>query len=95
MMARPPRRSRDVVDRRVAGETFLVPIRGCLADLKGLYALNAVGSFLWERIDGQTDAGGLARAVAEAFEVAPEVAAVDTAELLATLQERGLIEGAP
>jgi hypothetical protein len=94
MTPRPPRRSTDVVDRRVAGETFLVPIRGSLAELKGLYALNTVGSFLWERIDGRTDAAGLARAVAEAFEVSAEVAAADTAELLATLRERGLIEGA-
>lgn len=95
MTAPAPRHSRDVVDRRVAGETFLVPVRGRLADLKGLYALNEVGSFLWERIDGQADAAALARAVEASFEVAPEVAAADTAELLAALRQHGLVEEVP
>ena len=86
------RRSKDVVERQVAGEAFLVPIRGRLADIKGLYALNTVGSFIWGRIDGQTDLAGLARAVAESFDVSAAIAVADTEELLGTLREHGFVE---
>lgn len=87
-----PRQSKDVVARRVAGETFLVPVRGRLADLKGLYALNSVGSFIWERIDGNTDVPGLADAVAGEFEVAADKAEEDVAEMVSVLRGHGFVE---
>ena len=44
-------RKADVVQREVAGEVFLVPIRGHLADLQELFVLNETGSWIWERLD--------------------------------------------
>lgn len=88
-----PRRGTDVVARRVAGETFLVPIRGRLADVKGLYALNSVGSFVWERLDGTVDVQEIARAVAGEFDVALETAAVDVGQMIGALEDLGFIEG--
>ena len=34
----------------MAGETFLVPIRGHLADLQELFVLNEAGQRLWDRL---------------------------------------------
>ncbi len=43
-------RKADVVQREVAGEVFLVPIRGHLADLQELFVLNETGSWIWDRL---------------------------------------------
>jgi hypothetical protein len=86
------RRSEDVVVRLIAGERFIIPIRGHVADLRGLYALNEVGWFVWDRVDGTIDDAGIASAVASAFEVSPETARGDVRALLGKLHGAGCIE---
>lgn len=92
MNGRLPRRSADVVARRVAGEMLLVPVRGDMADLKGVFALNPVGAFIWDRLDGAVDEQALVRAICEAFVVSGETALLDARALLAALRDRGLVE---
>jgi len=43
----------NMVAREIAGETILVPIRQSAADLQCMYSLNAMGSRIWELIDGE------------------------------------------
>ena len=40
--------------RRIAGEYVLVPLVSHGADLDAIYNLNAVGAFIWDRLDGRT-----------------------------------------
>lgn len=82
-----------MVGRKVAGETFLVPIFGKVADMKGLFALNSVSSFIWERLDGTRDVAALAAAVVEEFEVDEPIATADLREILETFRGHGFIEG--
>ncbi len=42
----------DYVQRDVAGECILVPIRRNLAESNSIYVLNETGAALWGRIDG-------------------------------------------
>ncbi len=84
------RRVEEVVQRELAGETFLVPVRGRLADLQELFVLNAVGSWLWSRLDGTNEIDGLARSVAAEFEVDEEQARQDTETFLGELEQAGL-----
>ena len=44
----------DFVQREVAGECILIPIRRQLTDVNSLYVLNDTGAALWRRIDGKT-----------------------------------------
>jgi hypothetical protein len=90
-----PRQSTEVVARRIAGEVFLVPIRGRLADLKGIYALNPVAAFIWERLDGKADVVEIATAMAGTFEVQFETALADARELVGKLRDQGFLEGSP
>ena len=94
MPNRAPRRSESVIRRRVAEEAFLVPIAGNLADLRGLYALNAVADFVWERLDGTRTVPELATEVCGAFEVDLETARNDIDGLLGKLGELGFLEHA-
>jgi hypothetical protein len=82
-----------VVQRQVAGETFLVPIRGRLADLQELYVLNEVGSWLWDRLDGQTSLDALVDSVVAEFDIEEPQARRDTKVFLKQLHESELLEG--
>lgn len=87
-----PRRLHDVILREIAGEVFLVPIRGRLADLQELFVLNGVGEWVWERLDGTLSVEALAEGVAAAYEVTPEEACADVEAFLGELAEAGLLE---
>lgn len=88
------RRANDIVQREVAGETFLVPIRGHLADLQELFVLNEVGRWLWERFDGGCPLDELVNGVAAEFDVDQETARRDSASFVQQLLEAELVEEA-
>lgn len=85
------RRGEDVVEREVAGEVFLVPIRGSVADLQELYALNEVGSWLWSRLDGSQSVDDLVAGVAGEFDVDESQARKDAESFLEDLLSAGLV----
>jgi Coenzyme PQQ synthesis protein D (PqqD) len=86
-----PRRVDEVVQRDVAGETFLVPIHGRLADLQQLFVLNEVGSWLWERLDGSHQLDDLVRGITAEFEVDDSRAKRDVRSFLKQLSEVSLL----
>ena len=86
-----PARESGVVTRAVAGETVLVPVRERVADLDYVYTLDAVATFVWERIDGKTSVDALLGAILEGFDVDEPTAVADLGELLADLREAGLV----
>jgi hypothetical protein len=89
------RRSPDVTGRQVLGETLLVPIRGELADLQHIFALNPAAETIWGQIDGEHDLAALCDSVAARFDVEPAQAEADVAAFVAELSAAGLIVEAP
>jgi hypothetical protein len=81
-----------VVQREVAGEMFLVPIRGHLADLQELFVLNEVGRWLWDHIDGVRSVEDLVTGVVGGFDVDEETARRDTEVFAGRLVEAGLAD---
>jgi hypothetical protein len=86
-----PRRSPATVCRKVAEETFLVPVRGRLAEMQNLFVLNRVGEWIWSRLDGDASPDELVRAMVGQFEVDAATATADLEEFLAGLGEGGLL----
>ena len=84
-----------VVQREVAGETFLVPIHGHIADLQELFILNEVGRYLWDRLDSPTCIDDLVASVVAEFEVGEAEARRDTEAFLEQLAQAGLMEEQP
>ncbi len=82
----------EVVKRDVAGETFLVPIRGHVADLQELFIVNEVGGWLWDRLDGRRRVDDLVADVVAEFEVSEQQAREDVSLFMAQLADAGLIE---
>lgn len=78
------------MQREVAGETFLVPIHGHLADLQELFVLNEVGRWLWDHLDDSCLLDDLVGGVVADFEVDEETARRDIEGFLRQLVEAGL-----
>ena len=55
------RKKKNFVTREVAGETLIVPLRGKLADMQRIFALDAVAAFIWQNLDGQQDLDRICR----------------------------------
>jgi hypothetical protein len=87
-----PRATTDVVRREVAGEVFLVPIRGSLADLEEMFILNEVGAWLWDRLDGIRTFEALVADVTQEFDTSFDEVRDDLQEFIDELLRAGLAE---
>ena len=85
------RHADDVIASRVAGETLLVPIRDRLADMKRIFALDDIPSFIWQQIDGIRSSDEIETTIVGAFDVSLQEARHDLAAFLSELESAGLI----
>lgn len=86
------RKCGETVLRRIAGETLLIPIRGRLADMQRIFALDPVAERVWEHVDGKKGMGQIARRIQADFDVEAAVALRDIDAFIASLREEGLVE---
>jgi hypothetical protein len=87
-------KDKNLVARSIAGETLIVPFRSGIADLDCIYALNEVGSRVWELLDERRPIDDIAEAICREYEVSRDQAANDLGELLRSLETAGLIHPA-
>jgi hypothetical protein len=81
----------DLVTRDVAGESIIVPIKGHVGDLEGVFTLNELGAMIWQLINGQTTARELVAAVRNEYDVEAAEAEKDVVDFLSSLEDAGLI----
>jgi len=84
-------RNENVVTRKVGDDVVVVPIRHNVGDLDSVYTFNEVAARIWSLVDGERPSGDLVEAVCGEFDVARDTAERDLEELLASLEEAGLI----
>lgn len=84
-------KSDDIVSRKIADETLLVPIRGNLADMQRIFSLNPVAEYVWQAIDGKRSLHDIRAGVLAHFEVAPEECEKDIRTFIGELLENHLI----
>jgi len=89
-----PRSNESVITRVIAGETWLVPISGQLADLEQIYSLNEVGAFIWGHLNGKTSMSTIHGLLTDNFDVTASEAEDDLLQLVQGLAETGLIDQA-
>ena len=75
-----------VIDRVVEGETLVIHLPS-----GNYFSLNAVGTEIWENIDGKRTARELAEIVAAEYDVDPERAQADGVNLISDLAGEGLV----
>ena len=84
----------EIVSRKIAGEAFLIPIRGRLADMQCIFSLNPVAEYIWKQLDGKNSLEEIRNLVIEVFDVEEEEAASDIREFIEDLLKSNLITGA-
>jgi hypothetical protein len=81
----------NLVARKIAGETIVVPVRYQVADLQSIYTLNELGTFIWDHLNQNKSVGNIVEAICELYEVSMEEAEKDTCEFLQSLESDGMI----
>jgi hypothetical protein len=84
-------KNEEVISRKIAGETILVPVRGRLADMRRIFTLNPVAEHIWDRIDGKNSIQGIGNSLVSAFNVTHESAERDLQEFVGALLNEHLI----
>ncbi|MFZ1803664.1 MAG: PqqD family protein [Nitrospira sp.] len=85
----------DFVQREVAGECILVPIRRNLAEANSIYVLNETGAVFWNSIDGIRSTLSIEQEIGDIYDVAEEQLHRDFETLLADLRMIGAIQEVP
>jgi hypothetical protein len=75
----------DYVQRDVAGECILVPIRRSLAEANSIYVLNETGTAFWNRLDGRQRLQDITADFCVEYDVATDQLHRDLETLLADL----------
>jgi hypothetical protein len=84
-------RDQDIVSRNIAGEFFLVPVKGNLAHMEQIFTLTSVAEYIWDRLDGQKKLRDIREDLIAQFDVEQEQAEPDIREFIIELMEAGLI----
>lgn len=89
----PDMRAKDgFVLRNIVDELILMPTDDNIGTFKGTILLNDVSAFVWEKLQNPVSRDDLLTAVLDEYEVEESVAAADLDNLLAKLDEYGVIE---
>ena len=82
---------KELVKREIAGDTILVPVGKTVYDSNGLFVLNELGGFLWDRLEKAENEEELLQAVLNEYEVTEETAKKDLRTFLDKLRELGIL----
>ncbi|RJP80449.1 MAG: PqqD family protein [Desulfobacteraceae bacterium] len=86
------RKKDEIVARKIADETILVPIRGKLADMQRIFSLNPVAEFIWAHIEKETPVEKILNLVIHEFDVEEKKAKEDLVALIDDFLTENLIE---
>lgn len=82
---------KELIKREIAGDTILVPVGKTVLESNGLFVLNGLGAFLWDRLPQAEGAEDLCAAVLEEYEVSREEAMEDIENFLAQLRKMNIL----
>ncbi len=75
----------NIIDREIAGEVILVPIRNNVGDLESIYTLNETGARIWALLDSEHTLADVRDAIVAEFDVETEEAEADLLEIVEQL----------
>lgn len=78
--------------REVAGKQVVVPVGMASMEFAGMINLNAVGAYLWQKLETEQTLDTLTDALTERYEVAREIARADAEAFVESLSKVGAIQ---
>ena len=82
---------KELIKREIAGDVILVPVGKSVVESNGLFVLNELGAFLWDRIEDACDEATLVAAVLEEYKVDRQTAEADVHDFLKNLEKMGIL----
>lgn len=82
---------KELIKREIAGDVILVPVGRTALENNGLFTLNELGGFLWDRLPEARDETDLLRAVLAEYDVTESQATQDIREFLEELKNLGIL----
>jgi hypothetical protein len=82
----------EIIARKIADETILVPIRGKLADMQKIFSLNPVAEFIWMQLEQKIPVEDILSMVINEFDVEEKKAEEDLLELINEFLKENLIK---
>ncbi len=82
---------KEFIKRQIAGDIILVPVGATVYDFNGLFAMNELGSFLWDLLPEAESENDLITAVLREYEAEEEEVRRDVAEFLGQLRGMGIL----
>lgn len=83
---------KELIKREIAGDTILVPVGKTVYDSNGLFVLNEVAAFIWDKLPNAESESDIAAEILKEYEVSVEEAAADTKVFLDKLREMKIID---
>jgi len=77
----------NIVNRDIAGEMILVPIRNNVSDMSSIYTLNKSAAMIWKHIDGHQSLENILQILVNTFDISPVTLEQDLIELINELLE--------
>jgi hypothetical protein len=81
-----------IAGRRIAGESFLIPVCGRPVDMENIFVLNPLADFIWQRLDGERTLEAIVAEIVAVFDVAAGQAGADARKFVGELLRHGLAE---
>ena len=82
---------KELIKRSIAGETVLVPVGRTVYEANGLFVLNELGDFLWERLPEAENEEQLLASILEEYEVDEQTARRDLLAFLDKLKQMEIL----
>lgn len=82
---------KELIKRQVADDTILVPVGQAVYSSNGLFILNEVGAFIWDRLPQAETPEHLCRMILDEYEVDEETAMQDVDEFLGELRKLDIL----
>lgn len=82
---------KELIRRDIAGDIVLVPVGKTIYESNGLFVLNEVGAFLWDRLEQADTEEELLAALLEEYEVTEDTVRADVHAFLEKLREMNII----
>lgn len=81
-----------LLKRQIAGDAFLVPLGKEIYDSNGLFFLNEVGEFIWDRLESADSQEDILKALLEEYDVEESVAQKDVDAFFQKLRDMDIID---
>lgn len=81
-----------LLKRQIAGDAFLVPVGKEVYDSNGLFFLNEVGEFIWDRLEDAQSPEDILKALLEEYDVEESLAWKDVEMFLQKLRDMDIID---